>query len=56
MLPEVKFTYSKKTYMVPSETDDNAGKGKYGTCCTEIDLWEANKISMADSSSSEADN
>jgi cellulose 1,4-beta-cellobiosidase len=32
---------------VPSETDVNAGKGKYGTCCTEIDLWEANKISMA---------
>merc|ERR1712125_29998 len=31
----------------PSETDANAGTGKYGTCCTEIDLWEANKISMA---------
>jgi len=32
---------------VPSETDENAGTGKYGTCCTEIDLWEANKISTA---------
>jgi cellulose 1,4-beta-cellobiosidase len=32
---------------VPSETDDNAGTGKYGTCCTEIDLWEANHISTA---------
>jgi len=32
---------------VPSETDENAGYGKYGTCCTEIDLWEANKISTA---------
>ena len=32
---------------VPSETDENAGVGKYGTCCTETDLWEANKISTA---------
>lgn len=32
---------------VPSEVDENAGTGKYGTCCTEIDLWEANKISTA---------
>jgi len=32
---------------IPSETDENAGTGKYGTCCTEIDLWEANKISTA---------
>jgi cellulose 1,4-beta-cellobiosidase len=31
----------------PSETDPNAGTGKYGTCCTEIDLWEANSISTA---------
>merc|ERR1711953_829854 len=32
---------------VPSELDENAGTGKYGTCCTEIDLWEANHISTA---------
>merc|ERR1712232_70646 len=31
----------------PSETDPNAGTGKYGTCCTEIDIWEANSISTA---------
>jgi len=31
----------------PSETDANAGTGKYGSCCTEIDLWEANSISTA---------
>jgi len=30
-----------------SENDENAGTGKYGTCCTEIDLWEANSISTA---------
>merc|ERR1711967_147699 len=32
---------------VPSDTDKNAGVGKYGSCCTEIDIWEANKMSMA---------
>merc|ERR1712242_466727 len=31
----------------PSMTDVNAGTGKYGSCCTEIDIWEANKISSA---------
>merc|ERR1712118_462690 len=31
----------------PSESDPNAGNGKYGSCCTEIDIWEANKISTA---------
>merc|ERR1711970_152468 len=31
----------------PSATDVNAGTGKYGSCCTEIDLWEANKNAMA---------
>jgi len=31
----------------PSATDPNAGIGKYGSCCTEIDIWEANKISTA---------
>merc|ERR1712156_1234189 len=31
----------------PSETDVNAGTGKYGSCCTEIDIWEANSISTA---------
>merc|ERR1711970_938149 len=32
---------------VPSDTDPNAGTGKYGSCCTEIDIWEANKQAMA---------
>jgi len=30
---------------VPSKTDINAGTGKYGTCCAELDIWEANAIS-----------
>jgi cellulose 1,4-beta-cellobiosidase len=32
---------------VPSDTDPNAGTGHYGTCCTEMDIWEANSISTA---------
>merc|ERR1712048_740631 len=31
----------------PSESDPHGGTGKYGSCCTEIDIWEANKISSA---------
>jgi len=28
-----------------SHSDPNAGAGLYGTCCAELDIWEANKIS-----------
>lgn len=28
----------------PSKDDPNAGTGKYGTCCAEMDIWEANSI------------
>ncbi|KAJ8093487.1 Esterase/lipase/thioesterase [Marasmius tenuissimus] len=31
----------------PSSTDQNAGKGKYGACCHEMDIWEANSIATA---------
>ena len=31
----------------PSESDENAGFGKYGTCCGEMDIWEANSQSQA---------
>ncbi|KAM3064825.1 hypothetical protein ACMFMG_010465 [Clarireedia jacksonii] len=31
----------------PSTNDANAGAGQYGSCCTEMDIWEANKISAA---------
>ncbi len=27
--------------------DPNSGDGRYGTCCTEMDIWEANRISTA---------
>ncbi|KAJ2916579.1 hypothetical protein MD484_g3824, partial [Candolleomyces efflorescens] len=31
----------------PSSNDSNAGTGNYGTCCSEMDIWEANSISTA---------
>jgi len=30
---------------IPSETDANAGFGHFGSCCYELDIWEANEIS-----------
>ena len=31
----------------PSSNDVNAGTGNYGSCCAEMDIWEANSISTA---------
>jgi len=31
----------------PSPNDPNSGIGHYGTCCNEMDIWEANSISTA---------
>ncbi|ORY13610.1 catalytic module of Cel7d [Clohesyomyces aquaticus] len=31
----------------PSEVDRIAGTGRYGSCCAEFDIWEANKMSTA---------
>ncbi|KAG7422289.1 putative exoglucanase type C [Fusarium sp. MPI-SDFR-AT-0072] len=31
----------------PSDSDVNAGVGNLGTCCPEMDIWEANSISTA---------
>ncbi|KAG8722496.1 Exoglucanase 1 [Ceratobasidium sp. 395] len=30
-----------------SDNDPNSGTGNYGTCCTEMDVWEANSVSTA---------
>ncbi|TMW69624.1 hypothetical protein Poli38472_001780 [Pythium oligandrum] len=30
-----------------SASDANSGGGKYGSCCAEMDIWEANKMSTA---------
>ncbi|KAF1839453.1 exoglucanase-like protein 1 precursor [Decorospora gaudefroyi] len=31
----------------PNPNDPNAGRGKIGACCPEMDIWEANSISTA---------
>jgi len=31
----------------PSDNDVNAGKGKYGSCCHEMDIWESNSVASA---------
>ncbi|KAG9089414.1 hypothetical protein FRC06_001563 [Ceratobasidium sp. 370] len=31
----------------PSSNNANSGTGQYGTCCSEMDVWEANSISTA---------
>jgi cellulose 1,4-beta-cellobiosidase len=31
----------------PSGSDQNAGVGEMGSCCSEMDIWEANKIATA---------
>jgi cellulose 1,4-beta-cellobiosidase len=31
----------------PSTSDQNAGLGPHGSCCSEMDIWEANSISTA---------
>ncbi|KAK0715166.1 exoglucanase 1 precursor [Lasiosphaeris hirsuta] len=34
-------------YFNPSTNDANAGAGSYGTCCSEMDIWEANNVAAA---------
>jgi len=31
----------------PNPDDPNSGSGKYGTCCIEMDIWEANTMASA---------
>jgi len=31
----------------PSTNDNNAGMGSYGSCCSEMDIWEANNMAAA---------
>lgn len=31
----------------PQDNDENSGDGNLGTCCSEMDIWEGNKISQA---------
>lgn len=31
----------------PDTNDPNAGLGQYGSCCNEMDIWEANSMAAA---------
>jgi len=31
----------------PNPNDKNSGSGMYGTCCTEMDIWESNSMATA---------
>ncbi|KAF8149106.1 cellobiohydrolase I-II [Crassisporium funariophilum] len=52
---DIKFINGEEIYFLQanaegwsgSDNDPNAGMGNYGTCCNEMDIWEANSISTA---------
>ncbi|CAE6403024.1 hypothetical protein ACGC1H_001085 [Rhizoctonia solani] len=46
---DIKFINGEANVLdwTPSSNDANAGTGRYGTCCNEMDVWEANQISTA---------
>ncbi|KIY68497.1 carbohydrate-binding module family 1 protein [Cylindrobasidium torrendii FP15055 ss-10] len=46
---DVKFINGEANVLdwVGSANDTNAGTGRYGTCCPEMDIWEANSVSTA---------
>ena len=31
----------------PNDLSNNMGAGKYGSCCAEMDIWEANSMATA---------
>jgi len=46
---DIKFINGEANILdwVPSPNNPNTGTGRYGTCCFEMDVWEANSISNA---------
>ncbi|KAL0261876.1 hypothetical protein SLS55_003308 [Diplodia seriata] len=46
---DVKFINGEANILnwTKSETDVNAGTGQYGSCCNEMDIWEANSQATA---------
>ncbi|KAG8924233.1 Exoglucanase 1 [Tulasnella sp. 419] len=44
---DIKFINGEANVDGWTGTSTNTGKGKYGTCCQEMDIWEANSISNA---------
>lgn len=44
---DIKFMNGEANVIDWETTSDNSGNGYYGSCCTELDIWEANSISHA---------
>ncbi|KAL7285504.1 hypothetical protein ACG7TL_000605 [Trametes sanguinea] len=46
---DIKFINGEANILgwTPSSSDPNAGTGQYGTCCNEMDVWEANSMGAA---------
>ncbi|KAF9518223.1 glycoside hydrolase family 7 protein [Hydnum rufescens UP504] len=46
---DIKFINGEANVLnwTPSSNNGNSGTGQYGTCCTEMDVWEANSVSAA---------
>jgi len=46
---DIKFINGEANILnwTPSPNDPNSGSGMYGTCCTEMDIWEANSMASA---------
>ncbi|KAL8278092.1 hypothetical protein RQP46_009552 [Phenoliferia psychrophenolica] len=44
---DIKFINGQANSQNWTGTDANSGTGHYGSCCIEMDIWEANKISTA---------
>ncbi|CCX05784.1 Similar to Exoglucanase 1; acc. no. P13860 [Pyronema omphalodes CBS 100304] len=46
---DIKFINGEANLLdwTPSGSDKNAGSGRYGTCCQEMDVWEANSMATA---------
>ncbi|KAK0466939.1 cellobiohydrolaseI [Desarmillaria tabescens] len=46
---DIKFINGQANVLnwAPSDSDVNAGSGEYGTCCNEMDIWEANSQAAA---------
>ncbi|KAI5816675.1 cellulose 1,4-beta-cellobiosidase precursor [Pyronema omphalodes] len=46
---DIKFINGESNLLdwTPSTSDKNAGSGRYGTCCQEMDIWEANSMATA---------
>ncbi|KDQ64435.1 glycoside hydrolase family 7 protein [Jaapia argillacea MUCL 33604] len=44
---DLKFINGEANILGWNGTSANSGKGEYGTCCNEMDVWEANSIAEA---------